>query len=226
MVSNRGPIGYVREGGERVARRGAGGLVTALAPLVSHHDVTWIASALSDEDRVVADRRAGRGHRSRRLAVPAEARRARPRCATTSTTTWSPIRRCGSFSTACGSSSTSPSATSRRPGKRVRRGQQRLRRGGRRGAGPRSRHCCLLPRLPPVPRAEARPGAAARGSDRALHTHPVGGAEGWSVLPDEIVRAIHGACSAATSSASTRIDGARLSDRCAVSWASTSATRS
>ena len=54
VVSNRGPIGYVREGGERIARRGAGGLVTALAPLVSHHDVTWIASALSDEDRVVA----------------------------------------------------------------------------------------------------------------------------------------------------------------------------
>ena len=54
VVSNRGPIGYAREGAERIARRGAGGLVTALAPLVSHHDVTWIASALSDEDRVVA----------------------------------------------------------------------------------------------------------------------------------------------------------------------------
>ena len=54
VVSNRGPIGYAREAGERVARRGAGGLVTALAPLVSHHDVTWIASALSDEDRAVA----------------------------------------------------------------------------------------------------------------------------------------------------------------------------
>ena len=54
VVSNRGPISYAREGGERIARRGAGGLVTALAPLVSHHDVTWIASALSDEDRTVA----------------------------------------------------------------------------------------------------------------------------------------------------------------------------
>ena len=31
VVSNRGPISYVREEGERVARRGAGGLVTALA---------------------------------------------------------------------------------------------------------------------------------------------------------------------------------------------------
>lgn len=54
VVSNRGPISYGREGGERVARRGAGGLVTALAPLVSRHDVTWIASAISDEDRAVA----------------------------------------------------------------------------------------------------------------------------------------------------------------------------
>ncbi len=54
VVSNRGPISYASEGGERVARRGAGGLVTALAPLVSHHDVTWIASALSDEDAAVA----------------------------------------------------------------------------------------------------------------------------------------------------------------------------
>jgi trehalose 6-phosphate synthase len=54
VVSNRGPISYARQGGERVARRGAGGLVTALAPLVSHHDVTWVASAITDEDREVA----------------------------------------------------------------------------------------------------------------------------------------------------------------------------
>jgi trehalose 6-phosphate synthase len=55
VVSNRGPVTYAREnGGERVARRGGGGLVTALRSLVSHHDVTWIASAMSDEDRAVA----------------------------------------------------------------------------------------------------------------------------------------------------------------------------
>ena len=55
VVSNRGPIGYARDPqGARVARRGAGGLVTALSPLVSQHDVTWIASALSEEDRAVA----------------------------------------------------------------------------------------------------------------------------------------------------------------------------
>ena len=36
-----------------LARRGGGGLVTALRSLVEHHDVTWIASAMSEEDRVV-----------------------------------------------------------------------------------------------------------------------------------------------------------------------------
>jgi trehalose 6-phosphate synthase len=55
VVSNRGPVGYGRApNGERIARRGGGGLVTALRSLVSHHDVTWIASAMSDEDRNVA----------------------------------------------------------------------------------------------------------------------------------------------------------------------------
>jgi trehalose 6-phosphate synthase len=54
VVSNRGPAVYMRdEFGNRVARRGGGGLVTALRGLVSRHDVTWIASAISDEDRVV-----------------------------------------------------------------------------------------------------------------------------------------------------------------------------
>jgi len=54
VVSNRGPVTYSRENGERSARRGGGGLVTALRGLVAHHDVTWIASAMSDEDRAVA----------------------------------------------------------------------------------------------------------------------------------------------------------------------------
>jgi trehalose 6-phosphate synthase len=54
VVSNRGPVTFTWSGGERVARRGGGGLVTALRSLVLHHDVTWIASAMSDEDRVVA----------------------------------------------------------------------------------------------------------------------------------------------------------------------------
>ena len=55
IVSNRAPVTFSRGShGERIARRGGGGLVTALSSLVTHHDVTWIASAMSDEDRTVA----------------------------------------------------------------------------------------------------------------------------------------------------------------------------
>jgi len=42
-----------------VAKRGGGGVVTALGGLLSHHDVTWVASAMSDEDRAVAAERGG-----------------------------------------------------------------------------------------------------------------------------------------------------------------------
>lgn len=60
VVSNRGPVSFSREqGGERVAKRGAGGLVTALRSLVDHHDVTWIASAMTDEDRAIAEEAGG-----------------------------------------------------------------------------------------------------------------------------------------------------------------------
>jgi trehalose 6-phosphate synthase len=55
VVSNRGPVSYARDAaGARVARRGGGGLVTALRGLLAHHDVTWIASAAGEEDRAVA----------------------------------------------------------------------------------------------------------------------------------------------------------------------------
>jgi trehalose 6-phosphate synthase len=60
VVSNRGPASYARVSGERVARRGGGGLVTALRGLVDRHDVTWIASAMSDEDIVVSTENKGR----------------------------------------------------------------------------------------------------------------------------------------------------------------------
>jgi trehalose 6-phosphate synthase len=60
VVSNRGPVTYDREAdGTRIARRGGGGLVTALRGLVEHHDVTWIASATTEEDRVVAEEGGG-----------------------------------------------------------------------------------------------------------------------------------------------------------------------
>jgi trehalose 6-phosphate synthase len=55
VVANRAPVAYARSGdGARITKRGGGGLVTALRGLVTHHDVTWIASTMSDEDRAVA----------------------------------------------------------------------------------------------------------------------------------------------------------------------------
>ena len=60
VVSNRGPASFTRDAdGNRVARRGGGGLVTALRSFVAHHDVTWIASAMTDEDRAVAEEGGG-----------------------------------------------------------------------------------------------------------------------------------------------------------------------
>jgi len=57
LVSNRGPVTF-EPGGE--VRRGTGGLVTALTGLASHREVTWIASAMTEEDVAVAERHDGR----------------------------------------------------------------------------------------------------------------------------------------------------------------------
>jgi trehalose 6-phosphate synthase len=55
VVFNRAPVSYARDAeGKRVARRGGGGVVTALGGLLAHHDVTWVASAMTEEDRAVA----------------------------------------------------------------------------------------------------------------------------------------------------------------------------
>ena len=55
-MSNRGPLRYARSaGGERTASRGGGGLVTALSALTATRPVIWVASALTDEDAVVAE---------------------------------------------------------------------------------------------------------------------------------------------------------------------------
>jgi trehalose 6-phosphate synthase len=52
VASNRGPISFVREAsGEVVARRGTGGLVTALSGALQVAGGLWIASAMSEEDR-------------------------------------------------------------------------------------------------------------------------------------------------------------------------------
>jgi trehalose 6-phosphate synthase len=57
LVSNRGPVTFEPDG---EIRRGTGGLVTALIGLASHRDVTWIASAMTDEDIDAAQRNEGR----------------------------------------------------------------------------------------------------------------------------------------------------------------------
>jgi trehalose 6-phosphate synthase len=55
VVVNRAPVSYAHDAeGRRVARRGGGGVVTALGGLLAHHDVTWVASAMTEEDRAVA----------------------------------------------------------------------------------------------------------------------------------------------------------------------------
>ena len=57
LVSNRGPVTFGPDG---EVRRGTGGLVTALTGLASHREVTWIASAMTDEDIEAAERNEGR----------------------------------------------------------------------------------------------------------------------------------------------------------------------
>lgn len=55
VVSNRGPVTFERDpAGVRHRRHAAGGLVAALRPLVPQHDVTWVASAMTDEERAIA----------------------------------------------------------------------------------------------------------------------------------------------------------------------------
>jgi trehalose 6-phosphate synthase len=57
LVSNRGPVTF-QPGGE--IKRGTGGLVTALIGLASHRPVTWVASAMTDEDVATSEHHGGR----------------------------------------------------------------------------------------------------------------------------------------------------------------------
>ena len=60
IVSNRGPAQFERgDDGERIVRRGGGGLVSALTGLASHRRVLWIASAMGEEDAAVAEEAGG-----------------------------------------------------------------------------------------------------------------------------------------------------------------------
>ncbi|HUP70105.1 MAG TPA: trehalose-6-phosphate synthase [Acidimicrobiales bacterium] len=61
LVSNRGPVQYDLHDGERVADRGGGGLVTALAGLAGRlDDAVWVCGALTNEDAVVAREHGGK----------------------------------------------------------------------------------------------------------------------------------------------------------------------
>ncbi|HEY3142410.1 MAG TPA: trehalose-6-phosphate synthase [Acidimicrobiales bacterium] len=75
IVSNRGPLSFTTDDrGDLVARRGAGGLVSGLAPLMTGAEATWIASAISDGDRLAAGRGTmeAEGLRARLLAIDPE----------------------------------------------------------------------------------------------------------------------------------------------------------
>lgn len=56
VASNRGPVTFrVADGGEFVARRGGGGLVTALGGLARVHDVTWLSHVMGEGDEAMSD---------------------------------------------------------------------------------------------------------------------------------------------------------------------------
>ena len=61
VLSHRGPVSFRAGRGGRVASRGAGGLVTALAGVAEHlEDLVWVCAASTDEDRLVQKEAGGR----------------------------------------------------------------------------------------------------------------------------------------------------------------------
>src|SRR4051794_7545526 len=59
IVSNSGPVSFVIDEAAPdsvSSRRGAGGLVSGLSPLVRGTETIWVAAAMSDGDRLVAAR--------------------------------------------------------------------------------------------------------------------------------------------------------------------------
>ncbi len=56
IASNRGPLSFERDDrGELIARRGSGGLVTALSSVFFRDDITWVSAAMTEGDRAIAD---------------------------------------------------------------------------------------------------------------------------------------------------------------------------
>lgn len=65
IVSNRGPVEFFKENDETVMKRGAGGLVSTLLPLVERFSGVWISSAMTVEDARVAS-----GYPENRVPLP------------------------------------------------------------------------------------------------------------------------------------------------------------
>ena len=60
IASNRGPMEYrIEANGSLVAHRGSGGMVTALLSAARFVPATWVASAMTDGDRLAAERAEG-----------------------------------------------------------------------------------------------------------------------------------------------------------------------
>jgi trehalose 6-phosphate synthase len=57
LVSNRGPVSFdIGTDGELTGRKGGGGLVSGLSPLVAGSDATWYAAAMTEGERIAATR--------------------------------------------------------------------------------------------------------------------------------------------------------------------------
>ena len=60
LASNRGPIEYqVNDDGKLQGRRGSGGVVSTLSCISQYMDMTWIASAMGEGDRRIAEKTQG-----------------------------------------------------------------------------------------------------------------------------------------------------------------------
>ncbi len=61
VASHRAPVQFRREAGKRLARRGAGGLVTALVGLTEQlNEAVWVCAASTEEDAAVANEHKGK----------------------------------------------------------------------------------------------------------------------------------------------------------------------
>jgi trehalose 6-phosphate synthase len=70
LLSHRAPVTFGRDGDERTASRGAGGLVSALMGLASGLDGSvWVCAATSDEDRAVVEQYGDKGSASVEVAL-------------------------------------------------------------------------------------------------------------------------------------------------------------